>query len=171
MAGLSLCLAAAPQTPDAGKRIFEAQCALCHGQYGGGGRGAAVFAKAGCAGCHIVEGRGEGFGPELTGIGDRRSASWLKQTILRPADSLPEGFLYMEAVAKSGEKIRGIRANEDSFTVQIKDKRGFHSLRKADLRELRKLNTETPMPSYEKTLNGTELDDLVAWLAGLKEKP
>src|SRR5438093_13617293 len=36
-----LALSASAQLPDlaAGKKIFESQCALCHGQTGGGGRG------------------------------------------------------------------------------------------------------------------------------------
>jgi mono/diheme cytochrome c family protein len=59
---------------------------------GDAARGAGVYAKSGCRGCHILEGRGEGYGPELTGIGDRRSASFLKQAISKPSSALPEVF-------------------------------------------------------------------------------
>lgn len=224
--------------PDAagGRKIFESQCALCHGQTGGGGRGPAlnrprldhapddkalqkviseglepempaawqlnqrevenvaayvrslgtlpperlpgdpgrgarVFARLGCAGCHMVAGKGEGFGPELTAIGARRNAAYLRQTILKPADSLPEGFAYFAATDAAGETVRGIRANEDTFTIQLKDTRGrFHSFRKSELKELRRLPHETPMPAYEGQLTGAELDDLVAYLAGLRGK-
>jgi hypothetical protein len=34
---------------------------------------------------------------------------------------------------KKGDEIRGIRVNEDAFTVQVRDQAGkFYSLRKAD---------------------------------------
>jgi len=62
-----------------------------------------------------------------------------------------------------------IRVNEDSFNIQIKDARGqFHSFTKSELKELKRLQNETPMPSYESSLSAAELDDLVAYLASLK---
>jgi cytochrome c oxidase cbb3-type subunit 3 len=219
-----------------GKRIFESQCALCHGQDGRGGRGpslakqkfkhaaddgalrsvisdgipgtempgswqlhprevasvaayvttfgrvavevlpgnaargAAVYQAQGCAGCHIVQGQGGAFGPELTEIGDKRSAAYLRDAIVKPSAAVPDGFLLVEVVTAAGMKIRGVRLNEDSFTIQLKDaKMQFHSLRKSQLKDLRKLAGESPMPAY--SLAGTELDDLVAYLASLRGKP
>jgi len=68
--------------------------------------------------------------------------------------------------------VRGIRVNEDSFTIQIEEASGrFHSFRKSELSGLQRLNGQTPMPSFEKLLSAAELDDLVAWLAGQKGKP
>ena len=228
-------LAQAPD-PAAGKKIFESQCALCHGQTGTGGRGPSlnrakltkapdddalhkvisngiepempgawqlnvhevssvgayvrslgaippevlpgdpsrgerVFQSKGCVGCHMVAGKGEGYGPELTDIGTRRNGAHLRQAVLKPATLLPEGFLYIAAVTQTGATIRGIRVNEDSFNIQIKDSRGqFHSLAKSELKELKRLPNETPMPSYESSLSAAELDDLVAYLASLKGK-
>jgi cytochrome c oxidase cbb3-type subunit III len=233
-----LAISAVAQVPDtaAGKKIFESQCALCHGQTGTGGRGPSlnrpklarapddealwkvisngiepempgawqlnvhevysvgayvrslgamppevlpgdpsrgerVFQSKGCAGCHMVAGIGEGFGPELSEIGTRRNGAHLRQAILKPATLLPDGFLYVSAVTQSGAALRGIRVNEDSFNIQIKDARGqYHSFAKADLKELKRLRGETPMPSYEGSLSPAELDDLVAYLASLKGK-
>jgi cytochrome c oxidase cbb3-type subunit III len=222
--------------PTAGKKIFESQCALCHGQNGGGGRGpslnrpklihapddealrgvisngirpempgawqlnehevanvaayvrtlsavppehlpgdaahgATVYAARGCASCHMIAGNGEGIGPELTAIGARRNGEYLRQTLLHPAQSPPEGFEYVAAVTSEGANIRGIAVNEDSFTIQLKDLQGkFYSLRKSSLKELRRLKQESPMPSYERLLNAAELDDLVAYLASLRGK-
>jgi putative heme-binding domain-containing protein len=231
-------LSALAQTPDVatGKKIFESQCALCHGQTGTGGRGPSltrpklakapddeslwkvisggiepempgawqlntrevysvgvyvrslgsippevlpgdpsrgekVYASKGCAGCHVVAGKGEGIGPELTEIGTRRNGAHLRQAIQRPATLLPEGFLYVAATMQNGTTVRGIRVNEDSFNIQIKDVRGrFYSFAKADLKELKRLKDETPMPSFENSLSAAELDDLVAYLASLKGK-
>jgi cytochrome c oxidase cbb3-type subunit 3 len=220
----------------AGKKIFDSQCALCHGEAGTGGRGpglnrpklkraadddelrkviadgidpempgawqlhprevaavaayvrslgalapeklagdpargASIYQSKGCASCHIASGAGEGFGPELTDIGARRSGAFIRQTILHPEASLPEGFLYVAAVMSRGETVRGIRVNEDSFTVQLRDAKGrVHSFRKTDLTELRRLRGETPMPSFDGAPGGADLDDLVAYLAGLKGK-
>jgi cytochrome c oxidase cbb3-type subunit III len=229
----------AQSTPDldGGRKIFESQCALCHGQTGGGGRGpalnrpklnrapddeslrklisdgidpempgawqlhprevasvasyvrslgavppeavpgdpargAAVYDARKCAACHMIGGKGEGFGPELTEIGARRSAAYLRGTILQPAASLPERFLYAVVTTTTNQTVRGIRINEDSFTIQLKDAGGkFHSFRKASLKELRRLDGQTPMPSYQGQLSAAEVDDLVSYLASLKGKP
>jgi putative heme-binding domain-containing protein len=239
LVGLSAGALAQTDTPpdlDSGRKIFESQCALCHGQTGTGGRGpslnrpklekapdddalrkvisggidpempgawqltarevasvavyvqslgkvppellpgdsqrgARVYDAKGCAGCHMIGGKGEGVGPELTSIGAKRNGAYLRQTLIKPAAALPEGFLYVAAVTTAGQTVRGIRVNEDAFTIQLKDARGqFHSFRKAALKELRRLHGETPMPSFERLLTGSELDDVVAYLAGLKGK-
>jgi cytochrome c oxidase cbb3-type subunit 3 len=237
--GVALTACAFAQRPPdsgAGRGIFESQCALCHGQTGGGGRGPAlnrsklekapddealrklisegsrdmpgawqlhpdelvsvaayvrtlgalppetvpgdaargarIYAASGCAACHMVAGQGGGYGPELTSIGARRNTAFLHQTILKPATTLPDGFQYVSAVPATGAAVRGIRVNEDSFTIQLRDAVGrYHSFRKSELKDLRRLEGETPMPSYENQVSGAALDDLVAYLSGLKGKP
>ena len=233
-----LIFCARAQTPDpaVGRKIFESQCALCHGQTGSGGRGPAlnrpklsrapddsalrelisegsgdmpgawqlhadevagvaayvrtlgrlpqeaipgdpahgarVYETGGCGGCHMIVGRGAGFGPELSAVGARRSAAFLRQTIRKPASTLPDSFQYISASPASGAAIRGIRVNEDSFTLQLRDAAGrHHSFRKSELSNLRRLQGETPMPAYDGRITGSDLDDLVAYLAGLKGKP
>jgi cytochrome c oxidase cbb3-type subunit III len=139
---------------------------------GDAARGARVYGTAGCAGCHMVAGRGEGFGPELTGIGARRSAAFLRQTIQKPASTLPDGFQYVSAVPASGAAVRGVRVNEDSFTIQLRAAGGkYHSFRKSELKDLQRLKGETPMPAYESRIPRAEMDDLVAYLASLKGTP
>ena len=135
------------------------------------GRGAQVYAARGCAGCHIVAGQGSGFGTELTDVGARRSASHIEKTIMQPSATLPEAFLLVQVTTAAGQTIRGIRVNEDTFTIQLKDSAGqFHSVDKRELRELRKLRGETPMPSFGNLLSSSERQDLVAYLASLRGK-
>ncbi len=135
-------------------------------------RGASVYVKSGCSGCHILDGAGTGYGPDLTAIGERRRASFLQQVISKPPAALPEDFLLVKATTPAGETVQGIRVNEDSFTIQIKDPSGrYHSFRKDELTELKKLRGETPMPSFEGILSATEIQDLVAYLASQRGKP
>jgi cytochrome c oxidase cbb3-type subunit III len=66
----------------------------------------------------------------------------------------------------AGETLRGIRLNEDTFTIQLKDMQGrICSFRKSELRGLKKLRNETPMPSYSSAFSSGGLEDLVAFLA------
>ena len=212
-----------PEDLARGKQIFEAQCALCHGMKGTGGKGAnlvgtplkhaaddaalfaiiqdgiestempgawqltdretwlvlahvrslgrvgieklpgdpvhgkVVFTSQGCAACHIVSGVGGNVGPELTEVGQRRSADRLRQCLLQPEKALPDGFVMVRAVPLGGSAIEGIRVNEDSFTVQLRDVQGrFHSFQKQQLQALEYEREATPMPSYRNKLSAGE---------------
>ncbi len=132
-------------------------------------RGKTLLERSGCLGCHILAGQGIGFGPALTDIGAKRGAAQLRETLRNPAKTLPEGFLQVEVTTSSGQTLRGIRLNEDTFTIQLKDIHGrIYSFRKSDLHALKKLRNETPMPSYSAAFSSAQLEDLVAFLASLR---
>ena len=132
-------------------------------------RGAALYANKGCVACHVVNGTGGGFGPELSGIGARRSAEHLRQSLTDPGAFIPEEYVAAEAVSANGRKITGLRANEDTFSLQIKTLDGrFHSFRKSEMKSAKSILGRSLMPSYRDTLQPAELDDLVAYLAGLR---
>lgn len=139
---------------------------------GDAARGQAIYVAQGCAGCHIVRGQGGSLGPELTEIGARRSVEYLRQALLDPGAAVPAGFLIVSLTTRAGAKARGMRVNEDSFTIQIKDAGNrFHSFRKHDLAGLEKESGKSLMPSYQGKLTPAEIDDLVAYLAGLRGEP
>jgi len=133
-------------------------------------RGKALYeTKGNCSACHIVRGEGGVTGPELTEIGLRRSPAHLLQAILDPNAAVPDGFLVVGVVTSSDQRLRGVRVNEDSFTIQLRDSAGrVHSFFKSELRELKKEIGVSTMPAYKGVFTDAELDDLVAYLAGLR---
>src|SRR5215831_11490921 len=133
-------------------------------------RGKAYYVgKGSCATCHILDGQGGNLGPDLTNAGARRSAAYLREALVDPGAAVSEGFLVVSIVTRDGQRIRGIRANEDSFTIQIRDSSGvFHSVRKTDLSELKKEFSSSFMPSYRDSMSNAEIEDMVAFLAGLR---
>jgi len=128
--------------------------------------------KGNCAQCHIVSGQGGSLGPELTEIGARRNVARLGAVLMDPEANIVEGFLQVRLVTADGRRITGVRLNEDTFTIQIRDLNGgIYSFAKGDLRDLQKEPGKTPMPSFRATFSRAEADDLVAYLASLKGKP
>lgn len=138
-------------------------------------------AKGACSTCHIIRGEGGNLGPDLTDIGSRRGAGYLKQSILEPGAKLPElvvpyeplsypAYLPVRAILSNGTELNGLRVNEDSFTIQIRDSANqLYSLRKSELQSLEKKPGTSQMPGYQGAFSEAEVDDLVAYLAGLRE--
>jgi cytochrome c oxidase cbb3-type subunit III len=143
-------------------------------------RGQAVYARVGCAGCHIVHGEGSGLGPELTDVGRLRGAAFLRESLVDPGAAHPEravsyepygypAYVIVRAEPRTGPEVVGMRVNEDAFTIQLRDQQGrVHSLRKADLQRLRPEPGTSLMPSYRDTLRGGDMNDLVAYLMTLR---
>ena len=109
-----------------------------------------------------------------------RAPDYLRQAIVDPAATLPRGvmpvpgrgfheFLPVRVVTRDGQEVRGIRVNEDSFTIQVQDTSNrLYSFRKADLQTLDKEIGQSMMPNYSGKVSGSELDDLVAYLWSLR---
>jgi putative heme-binding domain-containing protein len=134
------------------------------------GRGRDLFeGSGGCGSCHLVRGEGGILGPDLTDVGLRRGPGYLRESLVNPGASVPDGYLVVRARNRAGEEIVGMRMNEDTFTIQVRDQRGrVHSLAKLELPDLEKAFGESLMPGYGAVLAAGELDDLVAYLASLR---
>ena len=51
-----------------------------------------LFPEKGCAGCHVLDGKGGTFGPPLDAIGRTRDAAYLRRAILAPNADTAAGF-------------------------------------------------------------------------------
>lgn len=146
---------------------------------GNSDKGHALYQRLDCASCHVVDGAGGTFGPDLSKVGQRRSPAWLRQALTDPGKLglkgvqgiLQNGFteyLPVSVVEKNGSEVRGFRVNEDSFTIQLRDAQGkLYSFRKADVTNIDKQAGRSMMPSYKDRLSAGDTDDLVAYLYSL----
>lgn len=127
-----------------------------------------VAGKAGCLRCHALGVEGGRLGPPLTDIGQRRGPAYLRERILDPSKAVPDQFRLVELKTNTGQSVSGIRLNEDGFSIQLRDLNGnLHSFWKQDLVEVKE-ERRTLMPSYRGRLDDREVNDVVAYLAGLK---
>ena len=130
--------------------------------------GAKVFA-AQCASCHRVAAKGGRLGPDLTRIGIARSRAALVREIRTPSEWIPPGFEPVTIVTADGQKIRGLKKNEDVFSIQVMDTRErIQGFLKTTLREVVYEKTSL-MPSYgPDRLTDSDLDDVVGYLSTLR---
>ncbi len=132
--------------------------------------GKTLYGKHGCGGCHTVGYEGGLMGPDLSSIGLRRSPAHLRESIVDPSASVPGGFLYTNVVTAAGKTVEGRLLSEDTFAIAIRDFSGNNqAFLKAGLKDVKKQFNKSPMPSVKDKLSASELDDLVAYLASLRE--
>lgn len=136
---------------------------------------ALFFGKAACSSCHAVNGRGGIVGPDLS-VAGRTSPAVLRAKILapgKPASPSPNaaGPQVIVARTKDGREIVGVRRNEDTFTAQVVDATGtLHLLDKLTLEAFRVEDRSLMPADYGSRLSPSEIDDLVAYLASLRER-
>jgi len=140
----------APGDPAAGRAVYE-------------GKGA-------CGQCHWIDGRGGVLGPDLGEIGLRRSLKFLRESLTDPDKHIADDYRTYSVAPRSGERLRGIKLNEDDYTIQLRDsKENLRSFKKADLKEVKR-EPASMMPAYGTALTATELENLIAYLSSLRGK-
>lgn len=139
-------------------------------------RGRAVYGRADCATCHLIDGEGATIGPDLSDVGLLRGAAFLRESLLEPGRAHPvravayepyEAAAYVPVRVQpiAGAEVAGLRVNEDAFTIQLRDATGrLHSFRKADIRTMVVERNSSLMPSYRGQLDDTQIADLVSYL-------
>lgn len=133
-------------------------------------RGKEVYeGKGACSVCHVIDGDGGTIGPDLSTIGLTRGSRYLHESLVAPGATVGSRYVVVTAVTEDAREVTGVRVNEDSFTVQVRDSVGrFHSFDKYSLTSFEKHFGESLMPGYESELTADELEDLVAYLASLR---
>ena len=140
--------------------------------------GERIFVGEGlCSQCHMVNGKGGRLGPDLSRIGVARPAAYLVGAIREPSKHLmglqdiPQIYDTVTAVTREGQRITGIARNEDTFSLQLMDQQEqLHFFLKKELKELIH-EKKSLMPAYsEQMLNAKQLQDLLAYLDGLRRE-
>jgi putative heme-binding domain-containing protein len=125
--------------------------------------------RVNCSTCHMVNGRGGQLGPDLSRIGSGRSRTGLAGKLRGTSGIMRPGYEPVTIVTRDGERIRGIKKNEDEFSLQVMDTRErLQGYLKADLAEVT-ADKQSLMPVYgPDRLNDRDLDDLLRYLTGLR---
>ena len=136
------------------------------------------FGTAGCARCHEVNGRGGIVGPDLSAAA-ANPADTLLSKLMDPNTivavpgqrrSRRTGIGVVNVTLKDGRKVRGVKRNEDTYSLQLSDLAGkLHLLDKASITE-RRDEPNSLMPSFATSLSGTDRQNIVAYLKTLAER-
>jgi cytochrome c oxidase cbb3-type subunit III len=129
--------------------------------------GRRIYERNGCSGCHRIGEQGSIFGPDLSRIGVGRPTEYIRESIVDPSKDIPEEYRGVTVVLRDGKRVSGIRINEDTFTVQLRDpSQSFRMFDKSQLKEVIH-ETKSRMPAYT-SLSREDLTNLLAYLDTLR---
>ena len=130
--------------------------------------GEGVFATN-CLACHRVGSRGGNLGPDLSRIGVARARAALARQIRGNMPDVRAGYQSVTLAAPDGKEIRGVKKNEDQFSVQVMDTRErIQGYLREDMKSVTD-EKKSMMPVFgPDKLTDPQLDDLLAYLATLQ---
>jgi putative heme-binding domain-containing protein len=135
---------------------------------GNASSGESLFATN-CLGCHRVGDRGGQLGPDLSRIGTARARAALARQIRGNVADFRTGYQPVTLTTPDGHQIRGVKKNEDLFSVQIMDtSERIQGYLREDMRTVTN-EKQSAMPAFgSERLSDAELDDLLAYLTSLQ---
>ena len=132
-------------------------------------RGEELFATT-CSVCHQVDSVGGRLGPDLSRIGIARSVDALKRRIRGDFGKMVDpSFAPTTLTAANGERMQGVKKNEDLVSIQVIDTSGrIQGFEKDTLQSL-DVSMTSLMPAFSpEMLSDAALEDLVSYLVTLR---
>ena len=149
-----------------GACVLALAAAPLFAQSGDAAKGKALVASSGCMGCHRIGDQGSRTGPDLSEIGDKRTAEKLKTSLVDPDEEVLPENRYVSVVLKDGSTVKGRILNHDAMSVQLIDtKQDLRSFQTSAIKGYTIL-TKGLMPKPQ--LSDEQVADIVAYLSSLK---
>ncbi|MBX9788502.1 MAG: HEAT repeat domain-containing protein [Pirellulales bacterium] len=160
-----------PQLPTAGeenKHSFEELLAFLNSDeaaHGDATRGAAVFDKAQCIKCHRFGARGEGVGPDLSGVSRRFQKKEVLESVIHPSQVISDQYSSKTVVTTGGLTYTGIVApSGENAIVVLQASAEKVVIAKDEIEEIVPSNKSAMPEGLFNTLTLEEIADLFAYL-------
>ena len=137
--------------------------------HGDSERGKKVFETATCATCHVVDGKGIEYGPDLSKIGSKLGKKALYEAILDPSSGISPSYQVHELTLADGEKVVGLWEGDSDGGVTVRQPGGLTRMVKRSNIARRQALPASAMPAnLQLLMSQEELIDLVEYLTRLR---
>jgi putative heme-binding domain-containing protein len=136
-------------------------------------RGAELVSSTGklaaCLACHIVNGSGRDFGPDLSQVGARLTREQLLESLHQPSKAIAKGYETWLITLKDGSMQTGFIPNPGDGDVTLKLPTGQPLLiQRAQIRSQKAQPTSLMPEGFLQSLTELEAADVLAFLSSLK---
>ena len=154
------------QAPDAGRRVFESQCARCHGPQGGGGElGPAITGTVSAQSDQdlstiITSGRSSRGMPAFQFQGSELSGLLAFLHTLAPPGRAGAPVVRKTVTTTDGRTLAGVVINENSLELQLRTEDNRVTLLRPSGDRFRQVTSETDWPTYNGNVSGNRYSAL-----------
>ena len=132
-------------------------------------KGEQLFAQQGCVACHALEVGGLALGPFMGQIGSIMNKEQIAVAILRPNDTISQGFQTAQVKMKDGTVHVGFVTESNSDTMTLRDMAGqVTKLNASDIEHEEHLPTSMMPPGLANALSLEDFASMVEYLASKK---
>ena len=132
-------------------------------------RGKKVFEKAECSTCHLIEGTGTVFGPDLSMIGEKLPKIGLYEAILDPNAGIASNYRLFYFTLRDGREVSGFILGETPDKLTLRLEGGVLSeYARGDVVERRESSVSAMPSDLQRQINVDDLVDLVEYLGTLQ---
>jgi cytochrome c oxidase cbb3-type subunit 3 len=130
------------------------------------------WGKAGCGGCHRIQGRGGSLGPDLTNIAAMRAVPQIRDAIVDPDAEISNGYSSVSVSLKNGKTLRGVARNRTNYSLQLQEANGnLHLLSMNDVTKITLTKGSLMPKDFAKRLSSEDIDNIVAYLSRQSLRP
>jgi putative heme-binding domain-containing protein len=141
--------------------------------HGDAAKGHEVFAAT-CIRCHLVNGQGVDFGPNLSEVGTKLAKDALITKILVPSTSLAFGYEGKTLKLKNGDQADGLISSQTADEVTLKTSNGNAAIttkyKRSDIADIKTMKVTMMPDGLQAAMTTQEFVDLVEYLSSLKKK-
>jgi putative heme-binding domain-containing protein len=136
-------------------------------------RGAELVSMTGkmaaCLACHIVNGTGRDFGPDLSKVGARLTREQILESMHQPSKTIAKGYETWMLTLKDGSVQTGFVVNPGDTAVTLKLPTGQpQTFERAQIRSQKVEHLSLMPEGLLQAMTEQEAADVIAFLAGLK---
>lgn len=132
--------------------------------------GALVF-QSYCTSCHVVNGEGVTFGPDLSEIGDKLAKRAMYEAIIYPSSGINFGYEGYMARMKDGSVYQGYITSQTEDEINLRMMGGVDQLiERSQMDQLEPMEASLMTPNLQSVMSKQELVDLVEYMRTLKKE-
>lgn len=129
-------------------------------------KGKVVF-KASCSSCHILEGIGHNYGPDLLSVGHQTKIT-LMTMILHPNHNIAPGYEGYLVETVDGRTLAGIMGNESAAQIALRGSDGSDQvILRSNIKSISPMSDSLMPEGLESTISIEQMTDLLEYLKNI----
>jgi putative heme-binding domain-containing protein len=123
------------------------------------------FGRGQCASCHMVYGKGQAIGPDLSNVGSDMTVRQIREALLQPGARITPGYELVTVRSRDGSTLRGFARSRSNIDLRLQDLEGrFHLLQEDQISAIQDESQSLMQPVKA---SPEELQGLMAYLSHL----